>query len=623
MSIVKTSWDVPESSPGIAATPSISMKRAAFSATIGNMLEFYDFTTYTFFAIQIGRTFFPTQSAYGSLMLSLATFGVGFVTRPVGAIVLGIYSDRAGRRPSMLLSFVLMGLALLVISLTPSYEAIGLAAPVVVIIARIVQGFALGGEVGPSTSYLLEIAPPRRRALTISLQPVSQALAGVAGALVGLILSATMTPAELQNYGWRIAFLIGAMALPFGFWMRRTLPETVPQTEDGAPRPGWRHHFTEARRHLRLIVLAMMVLANGTIATYVTKYITTYAQTTLHVTSAMAFATSLVSTTLHVVGTLLGAWLADHFGRKPMMIVPQLIVIVLTYPIFLWMVDARDAWSLLFGFGALSLVVTMPFSAFGATVTEALPQAIRAGVLGTVYAVTIASFGGTAQLVVTWLIHVLGNPLAPAWYLLLAAVVGLLAMIMLPETAPVKDGRQKRKGHATVMVGTSPGCRFADPGSPAASFAGALPHQLGDAAVGAAQPPAQLAVDVLYHQHIGVDVGLVAGVELSSRKLVQHGRTRRDDGGRSVLHLDQRHLAKEITRCEIGHVNDLPGLPAFADHEFAGLNDEHRMARLAFRHDGGAGIEAALDQHRDQEIEACVREATEERRGEQERFQIG
>jgi MFS family permease len=223
--------------------------------------------------------------------------------------------------------------------------------------------------------------------------------------------------------------------------MRRTLPETVPQSEGDAPRPGWSHHFVQARRHIRLIGLAMMVLASGTIATYVTKYITTYAQTTLHVTSTMAFAALLVSTGLHVIGALFGAWLADRIGRKPLMIIPQLIVIVLTYPTFLWMVNAPDAWSLLFGFGALSLMVTMPFSAFGAAVTEVLPQDIRAGILGTVYAVTIAAFGGTAQLVVTWLLHVSGNPLAPAWYLLLAAVVGLLAMILLPETAPVKRGK--------------------------------------------------------------------------------------------------------------------------------------------------------------------------------------
>lgn len=224
MRVVHTVQGKSDLSAGLLDTSSVGVRRAAFAATIGNMLEFYDFVTYAFFAIQIGHTFFPAQSEYGSLMLSLATFGAGFITRPIGGVVLGIYSDRIGRRPAMLLSFALMGSAIIVIAITPSYETIGLAAPIIVIVARMLQGFALGGEVGPTTAYLLEIAPPERRALVVSLQPTSQEIAATAGALVGFILSEIMTPAELDSYGWRIAFLIGALALPFGLWMRRTLP---------------------------------------------------------------------------------------------------------------------------------------------------------------------------------------------------------------------------------------------------------------------------------------------------------------------------------------------------------------------------------------------------------------
>jgi MFS transporter, MHS family, citrate/tricarballylate:H+ symporter len=438
MSIVNTVQGKPDLSSSLAAASPIGVKRAAFAATIGNMLEFYDFITYSFFAIQIGHTFFPAQSEYGSLMLSLATFGAGFITRPIGGIVLGTYSDRIGRRPAMLLSFALMGSAIIVISITPSYNAIGLAAPIIVIIARMLQGFALGGEVGPTTAYLLEIAPPERRALVISLQPTSQEIAATAGALVGFTLAEIMTPAELESYGWRIAFLIGALALPFGLWMRRTLPETIPE---GAGLPEESGHLKLARRHGRVILLALMILASGTISTYVTQYMTTYAQDTLHIAPSIAFATSLVSNGLQIIGALLGGWLADRYGRKPIMIAPQIIVLLFTYPTFLWMVGAPGGWSLLFGFGALSLIGSLPFTAFYATFTEALPQAIRGGVFATIYAVAIASFGGTAQLVVTWLLHISGNPLAPAWYLLLAAAVGLLAMGLMPETAPVKGGK--------------------------------------------------------------------------------------------------------------------------------------------------------------------------------------
>jgi MFS family permease len=415
------------------------MMRAALGATIGNMLEFYDFITYAFFAIQIGHTFFPAQSEYGSLMLSLATFGAGFITRPIGGIVLGVYSDRVGRRPAMLLSFTLMGGAILVLALTPSYNSIGIAAPIIAIAARMVQGFALGGEVGPTTAYLMEIASPERRALVVAWQPTSQEIAATAGALVGVILSKTMAAEALDAYGWRIAFLIGAACLPFGLWMRRTLPETIPQGEHGAVERT--SHLALARRHSRVIGLAVMILASGTIATYVTQYMTTYAQNTLHVAAPLAFTVSLVSNALQIVGALLGGWLADRYGRKPVMIWPQLFTLLATYPAFLWIVRSPGELSLLCGFGVLSLIGSLPFTAFYATFTEALPQSIRGGVFATIYAVAIASFGGTAQLVVTWLLHVTGNPLAPAWYLLLAGVVGLFAMSLMPETAPVKTGK--------------------------------------------------------------------------------------------------------------------------------------------------------------------------------------
>jgi MHS family citrate/tricarballylate:H+ symporter-like MFS transporter len=421
-----------------AVTDRVGTTRAAFAATIGNMLEFYDFITYSFFATEIGHAFFPTQSEYGSLMLSLATFGAGFVTRPIGGIILGIYSDRIGRRPAMLLSFAMMGTAIILISLTPSYASIGIAAPIIVIIARLIQGFALGGEVGPTTAYLMEIAPPERRGLVVAWQPTSQEIAATAGALVGVILSKVMAPDALEAYGWRIAFLLGAVCLPFGFWMRRTLPETIEQVEVAGKRSS---HLSLARPFTRVILLAIIILASGTISTYVTQYMTTYAKNTLHVDSTLAFTVSLVSNGLGIVGALLGGWLADRYGRKPVMIWPQLATLVLTYPAFLWMVRDPAAPSLLFGFGALTLIGSLPFTAFYVVFTEALPQNIRGGVFATIYAVAIASFGGTAQLVVTWLLHVTGEPLAPSWYLLVAEVAGLIAMTFMPETAPVKTGK--------------------------------------------------------------------------------------------------------------------------------------------------------------------------------------
>ena len=399
------------------------------------MLEFYDFITYSFFAIQIGHTFFPTQGEFGSLMLSLATFGAGFITRPIGGLVIGSYSDRAGRRPAMILSFAMMGCAIITLALTPSYASIGIAAPIIVIIARMVQGFSLGGEVGPTTAYLRESAAPDRRALAVSWQPASQQIAATAGALVGTVLAQVMTEADLTSYGWRIAFLLGAACLPFGLYLRARLPETVDLSESAVERAKGKR-FRIIKDNGRIILLALLILASGTISTYVTQYMTTYAENTLHVATELAFVTSVVANGLGIAGALLGGWLADRVGRWPVMVWPQLATLLLTYPVFLWIVETRSAMSLLGGFGFLSLIGSIPYTAFYVALTEGLPQNIRGGALATVYAIAIATFGGTAQLVVTWLLKITGNALAPAWYMLFASAVGLAAMAMMRETLP-------------------------------------------------------------------------------------------------------------------------------------------------------------------------------------------
>jgi len=414
-------------------------RRYIFAATLGNALEFYDFVTFAFFAIQIGHAFFPAQSAFGSLMLSLATFGAGFITRPIGGVVIGHYADRVGRRSAMVLSFTLMGLAVIALALIPSYATIGVAAPVLAIVARMVQGFALGGEVGPNTAYLLEAAPPQRRGAIVAWQGGSQQIAAIVGSLVGLGLAAVLTDAALADYGWRIAFLLGGVTLPVGIWLRRTLPETLHAPEPAPPRESPRTAALPA--NVRLLTLGLLILSSTTIGTYVVNYMTTFAQNTLHLAPPIAFAATLMPNVGSFCGVLFGGWLSDRVGRRPMMIWPKLIGLLLIMPVFHWIVVSHSVLALLGGVTLASLFAAMANGAFYPALAESLPKNIRGRAFGIAYAVAITVFGGTTQLVVTWLIHVTGDQMAPGWYWLAASIVGFVAMILMLESAPAKAAR--------------------------------------------------------------------------------------------------------------------------------------------------------------------------------------
>src|ERR1700761_3893080 len=250
-------------------------KRYVAAAVLGNALEFYDFTTYGYFALQIGRTFFPSHDPFVSLMATLVTFGAGFIMRPVGSFVIGRYGDRAGRRPAMILSFVLMGGGVVALPLTPSYAAIGVAAPIIVVLIRLVQGFALGGEIGPTTAFLLEAAPIDKRGFYGSLQLESQGLATLAAGIAGVVLAHFLTPSQLDQFGWRIALALGSLVVPVGLAMRRSLPETLSDALQSLPAPPKGHVG-------RVAVLGLLLIMGGTTGVYVLNYMATYAQSTLH-----------------------------------------------------------------------------------------------------------------------------------------------------------------------------------------------------------------------------------------------------------------------------------------------------------------------------------------------------
>ena len=404
--------------------------RQALAVAAGNGLEFYDFVTYAFFAAQIGRTFFPSNTPGLSLLSSLATFGVGFLTRPLGALVIGRFGDRAGRKPAMLLSLCLIGVAVTGLALTPAYASIGKLAPILVIVFRLLQGFALGGEVGPSTALLLEAAPPSRRGLYVSLHATSADVAVCVAGLVGVGLASVLDESQLDAWGWRVALLLGVCIVPVAFILRRTLEETM------HVRPAEGHRSTPADGYLRVFVLGLVLLSAATTANYLLEYMTTYASATLGMSSRVAFGATAVIGASGVLCDTLGGWLSDRVGRKPVMIIPWLLVAAAALPAF-WLLERLRSGAALYGVCAvLACLTTLSSATIIVAITESLPQRVRSGAFALIYALAISVFGGSTQFLVTWIIHTTGNPLAPAWYMLCGLVIGIIAMLQLPETAP-------------------------------------------------------------------------------------------------------------------------------------------------------------------------------------------
>jgi MFS family permease len=331
----------------------------------------------------------------------------------------------------MLLSFSLMGGAIVGLALTPAYRDIGVAAPVLAILFRLVQGFAVGGEVGPSTAFLVEAAPPERRGLYVSFQLMSQQGAILAAGLVGVGLSAFLSPDALRDVGWRVAFLLGALILPIGFALRRSLPETLHAAAGPAEGP-------VSGAYLRTAVLGIFAVAGATIVTYVLTYLPTYAAVTLHMPIKSSFLATTVMGLSGAVFMPIGGRLSDRYGRRPLMMGFMAVLLVLTLPCFMAMARNRDLATLLGADALLSAVSSLAFGAMLTAVTEGLPKALRSRGLALVYATAVAVFGGSAQFIVAWLTHATGNVLAPAWYMAAACIVGLSAMAALKETAPAK-----------------------------------------------------------------------------------------------------------------------------------------------------------------------------------------
>lgn len=412
--------------PGaLVQTPS-GRKTSIAAVTIGNGLEFYDFTVYSFFATVIGKQFFPGEGS-SQLLLALATYGIGFFMRPLGSILLGQYADRVGRKAAMVLTLWLMAIGSLIFVTTPGYAQIGVAAPMLIVFARLLQGFAIGGEVGASTSYLLEKADSHERGYFTSWQFFSQGLSVLLGAIVGLGVNYALTAEQVAAWGWRIPFVIGLLVIPVGSFMRRHLNESEHVQRDVSHRLSW-------RLHKRALVAGVLIAIGGTSGSYVIlHYLSNFAVAQLQLPLSVGIWTGSAAGAVQVALAVASGRACDRWGRKRMIFWSRLALLVLIYPAFMLLQYSPTLPALIAVAGTLAALLVCNTVPSLVLLAEIFPASVRATGLSVTYALSSIIFGGFAQFFCTLLISLTGNPGAPAFYLIACGLLSLVGLTLVRE----------------------------------------------------------------------------------------------------------------------------------------------------------------------------------------------
>ena len=396
----------------------------------GNFLEMYDFMVFGYYAAAIGRAFFPSGNAYLSLLLSLTTFGAGFLMRPLGAIVLGAYADRHGRRAGLLLTLSLMSIGILTIACTPGYATLGVLAPLLVLIGRLLQGFSAGMELGGVSVYLAEIAPPGRKGFYVSWQSASQQIAVMIAALVGVVLTSRLSPEAMDQWGWRVPLLLGCFIVPFLFVLRRSLPETE-QFAARQRRPRTAEILVSLYSNRKVVLIGALLVVMTTVSFYlITAYTPTFGSSVLQLSSLDSLWVTLCVAASNLVWLPIMGALSDRIGRKPLLLACTLALLVSAYPVMLWLTAAPSFSRLLVTDFWLSFVYASYNGAMVVFLTELMPVSVRTSGFALAYSLATAIFGGFTPVICTYLIHTTHNPAIPGAWLSLAAACGLVATLL-------------------------------------------------------------------------------------------------------------------------------------------------------------------------------------------------
>jgi MFS family permease len=402
----------------------------------GNFLEMYDFMVFGYYAAAIGKAFFPSGNPYLSLMLALMTFGAGFLMRPLGAIVLGAYADRHGRRAGLLLTLTLMSVGIISIALTPGYARIGLIAPLLVLCGRLLQGFSAGMELGGVSVYLSEIATPGHKGFYVSWQSGSQQIAVMFAALVGVLLSNGLSPEQMLGWGWRVPLLIGCAIIPFLFWLRRSLQETD-EFIARKSRPSTAQILGSLKANWRIVLIGTMMVTMTTVSFYmITAYTPTFGSSVLHLAAIDGLVVTLCVGASNLFWLPIMGSLSDRVGRRPLLFSCTILMLASAYPAMLWLVHEVSFSRLL----VVELWLSFIYGSYnGATVvflTEIMPIEVRTSGFALAYSLATAIFGGFTPAISTYLIHATNNPAVPGLWLSAAALLGLIgAYSARPQTA--------------------------------------------------------------------------------------------------------------------------------------------------------------------------------------------
>lgn len=404
---------------------------AVVRVTAGNFLEQFDFFLFGFYATQISRVFFPADSEFASLMLTFAAFGAGFLMRPLGAIILGAYIDNVGRRKGLVTTLGIMASGTILIAFVPGYATIGAAAPVLVLLGRLLQGFSAGAELGGVSVYLAEIATPGRKGFYTSWQSASQQVAIVVSAGLGFILSQTLTAQQIAAWGWRVPFFVGCMIVPVIFALRSSLQESD-EFKKRRHHPPVREVFRSMAANARIVIGGALLVALTTTAFYlITVYAPTFGKSVLKLSSSDALLVTLCVGVSNFIWLPIGGTLSDRIGRRPVLLIFAGLTLVTAYPVLTVLVEAPSFARMLVVLLWLSFLYGMYNGAMIPALTEVMPADVRVAGFSLAYSLATALFGGFTPALSTYLIHATGDKAAPGYWMSFAAFCAICATFAL------------------------------------------------------------------------------------------------------------------------------------------------------------------------------------------------